>query len=183
MSASNIIEYSLSKTFSTALRTAFAIITVICFIGGFIPFIEGPGLNPLTLFSVLFLILFVMENRAQIDPVRKMYRTVNYFFGIRLGKWEPMPDFTDISMVRRRLGQIVHDYGSLMSTRTVSVSYDVILLNENHRVKWSVARFKSEKEARAARNRIAEEMKLNIAKYAPVLQSPRARRSRRPHRP
>lgn len=162
-----IIEHSLGKTFGKALQLAFYLVFTFGLILTFAHFVETKSISISAVLVMGFgYALATMDTRAQIDVARNRKRTVNFTLGIRLGKWEELGDFTDITIMKRLMRNRFYSY-SMNSTENTDEFYDVFLLNKTHLKKWQAARFKNVDDAKNCRNSIAENLNLTVANYSP----------------
>ncbi len=108
-------------------------------------------------------------NGVQIDVVKKRYRVYTaYAYFLKQGKWKSLESMQFVSVLGTNAGFEGFSRGGAYTKLTEKV-WDVMLLSENHRVKWYVCRQKSEEHAWAEAGHIAGILDKKTAKYAPVL--------------
>lgn len=178
---SKVSEFSHGKSFSSGMRFgAWLFILIAGAIFTFTPGMEFTVLIAAVPIGIIFLLigLFVMllETRTQILPEAGRIRSVNYFLGLRLGKWEDVGPYQDVTIMKRNMSTRMADYGGNVQSDT-DVYYDVFLMNKSHLKKWHLARFTNADDAKAVQNQAAELLKLTPAVYNP--QTRRSSRRRR----
>ncbi len=75
------------------------------------------------IFVVIGLGLNVAEG-SEIDLSSKTYRTIHSLFGIKVGKWIPIPEFEYVSVFKTKESQTVR-----VVTAETTQKYDIILVN------------------------------------------------------
>ena len=75
------------------------------------------------IFVVIGLGLNVAEG-SEIDLASKTYRTIHSLFGIKIGKWNPIPDFEYVSVFKTKESQTIR-----VVTAETTQSYDIIHVN------------------------------------------------------
>ncbi|TNE28477.1 MAG: hypothetical protein EP346_09065 [Bacteroidetes bacterium] len=164
-----IITTPNGKTFTTGMRIFAGLIAFIL-----LPFI--PFSLPFILIGILMLFA---KDVSEVDTEAFTFRTANSIMGLKLGKWEPLDDFGDITIMKRKKGKASVSHQTMQSNILVNNTYEVVLLNSNHRKKKVVYSGLNEAFAINLRNKIADALHLNKVAYNPQLSSKTlARRNR-----
>ena len=139
----------------------------------------------ISLFLVGLTFLFIGINISfaksgiQIDPDEKKYREYYGLFGLRYGKWKALDKFKYLTILHNR--ETVSTYSR--SNRSIDISdlwFDICLLNENHRQKLIVMRFKSKDKAIEKIKNLSALLGFDVVKYSPeISEATRLRRQRR----
>ncbi len=80
-----------------------------------------------SLMSLIFVFIWLGLNvteGSEIDLASKTYRTINSLFGIKIGKWNPIPDFEYVSVFKTKESQTIR-----VVTAETTQSYDIIHVN------------------------------------------------------
>ncbi len=101
-----------------------------------------------------------------LNPNTKEFREYTIMFGIRVGKWQSLENYPDLSLLKRTIGYSALSRGQ--RELSDSDSYiDICLLSKSHRKKILVKRMQNKEEALIDAKLIAEKMGLNLTAYAP----------------
>jgi hypothetical protein len=98
------------------------VLGVVVFFGGLFIFIFGAILFGL-MFMVIGVNLCLLEG-SEIDLNNKLYRTTKSIFGVKLGKWKPIPNFEYISVFKTSETQQVN-----VVSASAKFNSSVIVLN------------------------------------------------------
>ncbi len=132
----NIISYSKEIPFAKRFfGFSFALL------GVFMLFLTG-SLMPL-IFVFIGLGLNVAEG-SDINLTNKTYRTFNSLFGIKIGKWQPIPKFEYVSVFKTKESQTVR-----VVTAETTQKYDIILVNLFYERNKHLTFFKTTDKAKA----------------------------------
>jgi hypothetical protein len=105
---------------------------------------------------------------SQIDKARNQYREYSAYFGIKSGAWKPLEKMPFISILSSRSGFRIHSLTD-RTTTALRDDFDVCLLNESHRHKVIVQKFKSKVEALEYAKVLSEKLDIPYANYSPKM--------------
>ena len=120
---------------------------------GLVLFITTLSVMPI-IFIVIGLGLNVAEG-SEIDLTSKTYRSIHSLFGIKIGKWNPIPDFEYVSIFKTKENQTVR----VVTAETIQ-TYDIIHVNLFYNRNKHITFFKTNDKKEAFK--VAEHFKLAL---------------------
>lgn len=131
------LDQIIRPTFPPATRFAGYLILAGGFYGIFFGFFWG------AFFMLLGTFIAFSRNGLRIDPNQKRFQSYTKLLGLRLGKWEGLGKFCELSILSSTVSTKAYSR-TMQETETSSDRYfDLYLLPTNHRTKLLVAREKS----------------------------------------
>jgi len=113
----------------------------------------------------------------EIDTVNKKVRNYPFFFGLKLGNWSSITEYTEIAVLRKNISETTFGGRTSNSVTTSEVFFDICILNDSHFKKLTIKRFTDKEKANQELNDFATQLGLKVAKYNPVT-SQRTKRRR-----
>lgn len=167
-----MIILPLGFTFGPALRYGGWLVLIL----GFWVFLFNPWFAPL--FWCAGVLLSFGKNQLEIKPEEQLYRSCTSLFGLRRGKWQSFETYPYLAIIKKRISMVANSRMANQPIKTAEDDYyDLILLNENHRKKILLRRFKNSNEAQGEAEYLSKQLARPVVKYAPVISAQsRARR-------
>lgn len=131
---------------------------------------------------MLGLALVVLTGRQgiEINQTTQRYREVTGALGIRLGKWLPYSQYTDISVLSVNLKSVTYNATNTSATATVEKKFNVCMLTEDHLKRVVLKQVEDFDMAAEEAKEIGESLGMKFAIYSPrVSEQTMARRNRR----
>ena len=118
---------------------------------------------PLILVGIIF--AFSWRGIA-FNSSNKTFKIFVSFLGIRFGKWQSLEGFPYLSILFKNTGFALHGRSQQKVTLTNRV-YEISLMNESHRTRFVVKKFKTDEEAKVEAKKIATNLALKLVIYSP----------------
>ena len=112
----------------------------------------------------------------EIEPKSKRLRNYPFLMGLKLGSWSSYKEYNYVSILRRNVSETTFGGRTNKSVTTKDIFFDICLLNDNHRKKLTVKRFKSKEEALNEIERLSTDLGLDVVTYNPVRSTATKRR-------
>lgn len=128
---------------------------------------------------VVFMGAFVSFNfgTLEIDILKKNSRVYPFLFGLKIGGWTSISEFTEIAVLRKNVSEQTFGGRTNKSVVTQDVFYEICMLDAPHRNKFMLKRFKNKEAAEGELSEFATKLDLKIVTYNPMV-SPRTARRR-----
>lgn len=148
--------------------------------GGYVFIIGGLAALPTHLYlGVLFIffgiIIAFARSGIQINPNDKKYRSFNYLFGLRQGKWKELSYYSGMTLLRNKIETSAFSRSNRQAITSSNSFYEITLLDPSHRNKLCIKRIRERETAIIDLKEISELLKLPIVKFSPHL-----RKSKKP---
>jgi len=114
---------------------------------------------------------------VQINIAEKKIREYGSFYGVKYGRWVPLNNFSSISILSSRSGFQIYSRTN-QSTSSVDDFFDVCVLNDSHRKKIVVRKFKSKSDASIYADQLSSALKYPVVSFNPVRSSKTSSRRR-----
>jgi hypothetical protein len=128
-------------------------------------------------FVLVGLLIWTSSYGTEIDITNRRYREYTSFFGLKRGQWFGLEDMPYLAILKSRSGNTVYSRSN-QSTTDLDDYYDVCLLNETHRKRVVLMRFKSNDEASKYAQNIESKLGLTLTQFNPVVSEKTANRRR-----
>lgn len=166
-----MIDNRIGKFFPPAIRTIGYVFLVV----GILLMLDNPLLG-LALALLGTTIVFI-KSGIQIDPENKRLKEYTGLFGLKIGKWKGMEEFTDVSILQKRIVSTAISRANRPATTSDEIVYDVCLLNKSHRKLQVVHRLTDKNKSIEEASQLAKVLNLKYGPYNPEISA--ATRARR----
>lgn len=168
-----MIDNRIGKFFPPAIRT----IGYISLVVGILLTLDTPliGLG----LALLGTTIVFLKSGVQIDPEKKRLKEYTGLFGLKIGKWKGMEEFTDISILQKRIVSTAISRANRPATTSDEIVYDVCLLNKTHRKQQVVHRLTDKNESIEVACQLAKVLDLKHGPYNPEISAATRDRRRR----
>lgn len=165
------IKNKIGNSFPTTL----VIVGVIAVLGSVIEMFT----NPIIAIILLLVGLFICTSSygTEIDVTNKKYREYGSIYGLKRGSWFDLKTMPYIAILRSRSGYRMYSTSN-RSTNDTNDFYDVCLLNQSHRKKVVLMKFKSKDEALKYASKLESPLGLVLTQFNPVISEKTATRRR-----
>ena len=126
--------------------------------------------NPILGLGLFTVGVFLLSSSygTQIDFGNKKYREYGTLFFIKRGPWKELDKLQDVTVLTSRTATQI--MANMVQTRTVrDERFEVCLLNNNHRRKIAIQKFKELDDAKKFATSLAAKMNSSVVKYSPVV--------------
>jgi len=140
--------------------------------GGYVFIIVGLLALPYNIFLGLlfsFLGIFVAFTRSgiQINLMNKTYRSYNYLFGLKQGKWLTLENYSKITLLRNKEQSATLSASNRRAETPIDIYYDIYILSENQLHKRCIKRIKDKDIAITDLKNLSQLLNIPIVKYQP----------------
>ena len=113
----------------------------------------------------------------EIDVEKRRRRNFPFLFGLKLGSWSSIKEYTEIAVLRSTLSEKTFGGRTSVSVTTTDVVFDICIMNSSHRKKLVIKQFDDKELAQNELSQLAKSLQLTATKYNPVVsQKTRSRR-------
>lgn len=165
------IKNKIGKSFPTTL----VFVGAIAVLGSLIEMFT----NPLLAIILLLVGLFICTSSygTEIDVTNKNYREYGSIYGLKRGSWFDLNTMPYLAILKSRSGYRMYSTSNRSTTDTTDY-FDVCLLNQTHRKKVVLMRFKSKDEALKFASNIESQLGVALTQFNPVISKKTANKRR-----
>lgn len=157
-----VIKNRIGFSFMTPIIIAGGVISV----AGAVSAIENPLLGVGLVLAGAF--LWSSTYGSEVDFEKGRYRDYGSFYGIKRGEWKSLDKMRDVSILKGRSGTRLYSQSN-RSTTVIEERYEVCLLSENHRRRFTVKKFRDKKEAKTFAEELVRMTNGSVVQYNPVV--------------
>jgi hypothetical protein len=165
------IKNKIGNSFPTPL----IIVGVIAIIGSVLIILTNPILAIILLLVGLF--LCTSSYGTEIDVTNKKYREYGSIYGLKSGSWFDLNTMPYLAILKSRSGYTMYSRSN-RSTTNINDFYDVCLLNQSHRKKVVLMKFKSIEAALKVAGNLESQLGVELTQFNPVISEKTANRRR-----
>ncbi|WP_417265638.1 hypothetical protein [Brumimicrobium sp.] len=114
----------------------------------------------------------------QINDETQEFREYGSVLGLKRGDWKPLDQLPYLTVLKSRKGTTLYSRSN-RSTTIINDDYEVVMLNETHRVKVLVQSFEKKEKAMKFAEQFVLAYNKQLVKYNPVVSDATLRRRRR----
>ncbi len=146
--------------------------------GGYIFIIGGLAAISTNIFLGCILIFFGIlvafsKSGIQIDPNHKTYRSYNYLWGLKQGKWKPLSSYSGMTLLRNKIETSAFSRSNRKAVTSSNSFYEITLLDTSHRNKLCIKRIRDRVIAISDLKELSELLELPVVKYKPHIRKPK----------
>ena len=105
----------------------------------------------------------------EIDVENQRLRNYPFLFGLKLGSWRTIKEYTEIAVLRSTLSEKTFGGRTSVSVTTTDVVFDICIMDSSHRKKLVIKQFDDKEMAQMELLKLAESLQLTPTKYNPVI--------------
>lgn len=169
------MDKKIKNKIGNSFPTTLVIVGVIAVLGSVVEMFTNPIIA-----IILFLVgLFICTSSygTEIDVTNKKYREYGSIYGLKRGSWFDSNTMPFIAILRSRSGYRMYSTSNRSTTDTTDF-YDVCLLNQSHRKKVVLMKFKSKDEALRFASNMESQLGVVLTQFNPVISEKTATRRR-----
>ena len=169
------MDKKIKNKIGNSFPTTLVIVGVIAVLGSVIEMFT----NPIIAIILLLVGLFICTSSygTEIDVTNKKYREYGSIYGLKRGSWFDSNTIPFIAILRSRSGYRMYSTSNRSTTDTTDF-YDVCLLNQSHRKKVVLMKFKSKDEALKFASNMESQLGVVLTQFNPVISEKTATRRR-----
>ena len=169
------MDKKIKNKIGNSFPTTLVIVGVIAVLGSVIEMFT----NPIIAIILLLVGLFICTSSygTEIDVTNKKYREYGSIYGLKRGSWFDLKTMPYIAILRSRSGYRMYSTSNRSTTDTTDF-YDVCLLNQSHRKKVVLMKFKSNDEALKFASNMESQLGVVLTQFNPVISEKTATRRR-----
>ena len=118
-----------------------------------------------------------LKSGVQIDKESKRVRDYTGLFHFKMGTWEPMDGFSDITVLRKRITTTAFSRANRPTTTSDEEVFDICLTDKSHRRKRIIQRLENADVASRRAEELGEILQVKYGPYNPEISA--ATRARR----
>ncbi len=139
---------------------------VFILIGAFVIFNNKLGGSLLVIVGII--ISFGLSY-IEIDLNQNRYRECSNIFGLKFGKWMPLPKYPFITLFKQKLSSTASSISNRKAITSYELVYNMYLLNQTHRKKVLINRESNKKIAEKKLLDFSKILSASIVKYNPTI--------------
>lgn len=169
------MDKKIKNKIGNSFPTTLVIVGVIAVLGSIVEMFT----NPIIAIILLLVGLFICTSSygTEIDVTNKKYREYGSIYGLKRGSWFDLNTMPYIAILRSRSGYRMYSTSNRSTTDTTDF-YDVCLLNQSHRKKVVLMKFKSKDEALRFASNMESQLGVVLTQFNPVISEKTATRRR-----
>jgi hypothetical protein len=130
-----------------------------------------------SIYILLSVMLSFNTGSLEIDVENKRLRNYPFLFGLKLGSWSSIKEYTEMAVLRKTISEQTFGGRTSVSVTTKDVVYDICIMDSTHRKKLVIKQFDEKELAQKELLKLSELLELKPTRYNPVVsQKTRSRR-------
>lgn len=144
---------------------------------GLLSSLVNPFIGPLFALGGAFVAL--AKTGIAVDAENELFRSYNNFLGFHLGHWQSLKEYKFICILKVKRSTKAISRAMVETETSSSSTFDINLLNGNHRKKMLIASCSSKEKAQEEAMLLSRAINMDIVPYQPQLSAKTLQRRRR----